>query len=145
MTTERDRVWLALPPGNVHEHAGRLLEYPPIPSKTLPNGIQAGVDSNGINQRPRFVLKQRGHSEILEAIELRPLLFEYLVRVANGSLPASFSRQCFEELKHFRLRAVQMLNELQNEAPSETDMKLVALDEQNGQLNSYPLAIEDEE
>ena len=35
---------------------------------------------------------------------LPPLLFEYLMRVQAGALPGSFSRQCFEMLRHFRLR-----------------------------------------
>jgi hypothetical protein len=145
MTTEKEKVWLAIPPGNVHDRTGRVLEHAPIPRKAPPGAIQAEVDNNGINQRPRFVLKQRGQPNALAAIELRPLLFEYLIRVANGSLPASFSRQCFEELKHFRLRAVQMLSELHNEDPSETDMHLVSLDNRTCQLNSSPLAVEEEE
>ena len=37
------------------------------------------------------------------------MLFEYLLRVKAGSLPGSFSRQCFEELRQFRLRVVAAL------------------------------------
>ena len=145
MTTETEKVWLAIPPGNVHVHAGRLLEHPPIPVKAIRGGIEAAVDNKGTNQRPRFVLKQRGQADALESIELRPLLFEYLIRVADGSLPASFSRQCFEELKHFRLRAVQMLKELHDDDPSEINMDLVSLNEQNGKLNLSPLTLEVED
>ena len=34
------------------------------------------------------------------------------MRVQAGSLPGSFSRQCFEELRHFRLRVVGSLARL---------------------------------
>jgi hypothetical protein len=37
----------------------------------------------------------------MPSLDLRPILFEYLVRVANGSLPSSFSRQCHQETRRF--------------------------------------------
>jgi hypothetical protein len=51
----------------------------------------------------------REGKDIIETNPLQPLLFEYLLRVEGGSLPGSFSRQCFEELRQFRMRVVASL------------------------------------
>ncbi|MBI2570979.1 MAG: ATP-binding protein [Candidatus Schekmanbacteria bacterium] len=52
---------------------------------------------------------------IIAEIELRLTHFEYLMRVASGSLPASFSRQCYEDLQGFKLRLVEALERLDEE------------------------------
>ena len=40
--------------------------------------------------------------------------FEYLMRVAHGSLPASFSRQCYEDFLDFKMRVIEGLNQQSN-------------------------------
>lgn len=144
MTNDTENLWLAIPAGNVHDRTGRVLEHPPVPILRGRAGAAfVTVDNGGVNRRPRLVLTHRGASEPLVSIDLRPLLFEYLARVADGSLPASFSQQCFEELKHFRLRTLRALTDLDGAAPTEADMHLVWLNEQTGRLTSSPLAIEE--
>ncbi|WP_019559038.1 hypothetical protein [Thioalkalivibrio sp. ALE12] len=142
MTDDTELLWLAIPPGNVHDRTGRVLEHPPIPILRGRMGAPfITVDSAGVNSRLRLILTHRGAPEPFASIELRPLMFEYLIRVANGSLPASFSRQCFEELKHFRLQATAALTELDDVEPSDGDMQLVSLDPHTGRLNGSLLAI----
>lgn len=41
---------------------------------------------------------------------LRLTHFEYLMRVSSGSLPASFSRQCFEDFHDFKLKLIDRLD-----------------------------------
>ncbi|MXY70171.1 MAG: hypothetical protein F4Y47_16700 [Acidobacteriia bacterium] len=51
-----------------------------------------------------------GGDEVLGSLILQLTHFEYLVRVAGGSLPASFSRQCYEDFLDFKLRMIKRLN-----------------------------------
>lgn len=144
MTEESGAIWFAMPPGNVNVRAGRVMEHPEI--KILRG--QAGmplitIDAGGVNQRPRLILIEKKAETPLASIDLKPVLFEYIIRVANGSLPASFSRQCFEELKHFRLKAVAALTHLNGEDPDDSDLGLVTLDLNTGRLNASPLTVDD--
>lgn len=55
-------------------------------------------------------------NEVIAEIELQISHFEYLIRVAKGSLPTSFSRQCYEDFLDFKLRIIERLDEtLQDE------------------------------
>ena len=59
--------------------------------------------------------------DIVDSLALQLTHFEYLVRVASGSLPASFSRQCNEDFLDFKLRLIKRLDERIGEEPSSTD------------------------
>ena len=63
---------------------------------------------------PRLVVKDpvKVKGLIIDAIELQLTHFEYLMRVSQGSLPASFSQQCFEDFLDFKLRLIERLDEL---------------------------------
>ena len=50
--------------------------------------------------------------QVVAALDLHLTHFEYLMRVSRGSLPASFSRQCFEDFLDFKLRLVECLDEI---------------------------------
>ena len=56
-------------------------------------------------------------NNVIEALDLQLTHFEYLMRVANGSLPASFSRQCFEDFLDFKLRVIEKLDYLDGLGP----------------------------
>ena len=55
--------------------------------------------------------KPLGNQEI-DRLGLQLTHFEYLMRVACGSLPASFSRQCYEDFLDFKLRLIEQLDDL---------------------------------
>ena len=50
--------------------------------------------------------------QIIDRLGLQLTHFEYLIRVAGGSLPESFSRQCYEDFLDFKLRLIGRLDEL---------------------------------
>lgn len=95
-------------------------------------GTIASILNHRISARPsrreiylRFVLPDDGAAPCLEAVDpigqgdnvidtldLQLTHFEYLMRVANGSLPASFSRQCFEDFLDFKLRLIAKLDQI---------------------------------
>jgi len=65
--------------------------------------------------------------EVVDRLNLQLTHFEYLVRVASGSLPASFSRQCNEDFLDFKLRLIKRLDELLGEPSSTDEVNLQAL------------------
>ncbi len=66
-------------------------------------------------------------NDVVDSLNLQLTHFEYLVRVASGSLPASFSRQCNEDFLDFKLRLIKRLDELIGETPSTDEVNLQAL------------------
>jgi hypothetical protein len=128
MCDDADALWLAAPAANSSEQLGRVLECEPLPfgaPRMMPCRII--FDAGGLHGRPRLTVQGRD-GQIIAKLELRPLMFEYLMRVANGSLPASFSRQCFEELRHFRLGLTGKLRDLELIDPNDLNqMALVRL------------------
>lgn len=107
MCDEGTHVWFAAPAANAQSRIGQVLDIrmPVGPNRTF--RIHFDFDAGGPHGSIRMVVHEG--SEIVETNALQPLLFEYLLRVEGGSLPGSFSRQCFEELRQFRLRCVASL------------------------------------
>ena len=68
-----------------------------------------------------------GAGRVLDSLSLQLTHFEFLVRVALGSLPASFSRQCNEDFLDFKLRLIKRLDESIGETPGRYEISLQAL------------------
>lgn len=109
MTDDDDKLWLTGPAGNTQSRQGRVLDTaaPIRLGRSAQERLSVDFDADGLNGRPRLTLCS--DEEVVNSIDLTPLLFEYLMRIKEGSLPSSFSRQCFEELRQFRLRSVAKL------------------------------------
>lgn len=113
MCDDDGAVWFTAPAANTQSRLGNVLDA------RLPLGDRRGelewfdFTADGPSGRPRMVVmaraSRRDAPESLVENDLPPHLFEYLMRVEAGSLPGSFSRQCFEELRHFRLRVTAAL------------------------------------
>lgn len=109
MCDDGQEVWFAAPAANTQSRVGRVLDIALHVGRSPRHTMYFDFDANGPHGRPRMLVRLNPSGEILEHNYLSPLLFEYLMRVQNGSLPGSFSRQCFEELRHFRLRVIAAL------------------------------------
>jgi len=103
-----------------------------------------GVTRNRRDPYLKFTLAQDGltpclqivdpagsESTIIDYLEMQVTHFEYLMRVARGSLPASFSRQCYEDFLDFKLRLIERLSQLIGEEPlqGEVSLRAVTVDE----------------
>lgn len=66
-------------------------------------------------------------NDVVDSLNLHLTHFEYLVRVASGSLPASFSRQCNEDFLDFKLRLISRLDDLIGEPALTDEVNLQAL------------------
>lgn len=113
MATDEDQLWLAGTIGKTDDPAGRVSTVDAIDRKSNTNlSLKLRLDPH--TRRPAFGVAPSPFMTNVKmpALDLRPLLFEYLMRVANGSLPASFSRQCHQEIRHYALVATAAIRNL---------------------------------
>jgi hypothetical protein len=108
MTGDTDALWLARSIGRSDPSVGCFTMLPEIKRKGF-SEFRVEVASRPGSRRPQLFVANRRTGERSTPLELRPLLFEYLVRVAKGSLPSSFSRQCYQEVRHFALAAASFV------------------------------------
>ena len=66
-------------------------------------------------------------NDLVDSLNLQLTHFEYLIRVASGSLPASFSRQCNEDFLDFKLRLIKRLDKIIGDTSSTDEVNLQAL------------------
>lgn len=111
MCDESQQVWFASPAANTQSRLGRVLDVEVTVGRTrrFTYHFDFVSDPTTAHGRPRMVVRLTDGTD-LASNAISPLLFEYLLRVQAGSLPGSFSRQCFEELRQFRLRVVAALS-----------------------------------
>jgi hypothetical protein len=79
---------------------------------------------------PRLIIKdptQPEDQQEIDHLDLQLTHFEYLLRVASGSLPASFSRQCYEDFLDFKLRLIERLDVLLDTDPDNREVSLQAI------------------
>ena len=77
---------------------------------------------------PRLLIIDPAEDDkVVDSLDLQLIHFEYVTRVAHGSLPASFSRQCYEDFLDFKLRVIKRLDTLIGEPPSSGEISLQAL------------------
>ena len=62
--------------------------------------------------------------QVIDRFRLQITHFEYLTRVASGILPASFSRQCFEDFLDFKLRLIERIGDLIGQSESAQSLSL---------------------
>ena len=80
--------------------------------------------------------------QIIDRLDLQLTHFEYLMRVAGGSLPASFSRQCYEDFLDFKLRLIERLDELLGHEIEEKEVALHAITvDESGRLQKDEIRI----
>jgi hypothetical protein len=108
MTDDNERLWLARSIGRAEGTIGRFTMLSAVRRKAAGETFRVLIMPDEITRRPQVAIAYRvPHmaQAVSTPLDLRPLLFEYLMRVADGSLPSSFSRQCQQEVRHFALAA----------------------------------------
>jgi len=109
---ESDVVFLAVSGGHGRGRIARLVEdrlealAQPRSRPRLPYITAECVDGERF---PHLVAYDPAEDGRVDRLPLHRTHFEYLMRIAHGSLPTSFSRQCYEELQGFKLRLIQKL------------------------------------
>lgn len=142
MTSDKHRLWLSGTIGKTDEPSGRVATLDPI-ERVGSSTCSVRLDCDAVTRRPSLVVMppRFGDQTPLSRLDLRPLLFEYLMRVANGSLPASFSRQCQQEIRHFSLVTQTWIDARLGKADDERQsVQLLSLGSR-GELRGDPLEV----
>ena len=117
MNNDREHIYLASSGGGGRGRVASILEYKlPVSVQSRDIYVAFSLESSHVIPQLQIVDPKgyNGHTKIVASFDIQLIHFEYLMRVAHGSLPVSFSRQCYEDLMDFKLRAIQELNELYN-------------------------------
>lgn len=144
MTDDTETLWLSGSIGKSDDPTGRVFTIEEIRTRGGGGMFHLEVLHNKQRDRPHIQIVANyptASGDRLEPLDVRPLLFEYLLRVADGSLPSSFSRQCHQEVKHFttmlRQRIARMLNV---EVPSLERVQMLSLDNE-ANISSNPIKV----
>ena len=106
MAADDNHLWLSGTIGKTDDPSGRVATVEAV-DRTSSTNLSVKLSRDPVTRRPSLgvVVPKLWLQSKMPQLDLRPLLFEYLMRVANGSLPASFSRQCHQEIRHYALVA----------------------------------------
>jgi len=142
MTIDDERLWLAGTIGKTDDPAGRISTLEPI-DRTSSTSFNVRLVLDPISRRPclRIMPPKMAPQVVVSELTLRPLLFEYLMRVASGALPSSFSRQCHQEIRHFALvtqTSVQSL--MASDEDGAQVVRVLALGSR-GEIQAQPLEV----
>ena len=133
MIDDGSQLYLASSGGDGRGRIASVLNY----------GIRIGVSRRDIyctfelgenNLTPSFVVidpTKSNDARRVDCIDLQLTHFEFLMRVAHGSLPSSFSRQCYEDFLDFKLRLIKRLDLELGEVddPKEVALHAITVDE----------------
>jgi hypothetical protein len=143
MTVDDNKLWLAGTVGKTDDPAGRVATIEAIDRATTTT-FHTKIDFDPVKRRPLFrVAAPRAYQTPLKmpALDLKPLLFEYLMRVAHGSLPASFSRQCHQEIRHFALVTTATMRKMLQSADDELEQVNVLALGTHGEIQASQIGI----
>lgn len=143
MACDEDQLWLAGTIGRTDDAAGRVSIIEPVGRSSM-SLLSLRLFLHPVSNRPALGVvphSRFGSAAALPSLDLRPLLFEYLVRVANGSLPASFSRQCHQEIRHFGLVTVTEVRKLFPPDENEPEQIRVLSLGEHGEIQHSPVEV----
>lgn len=127
MIDEGAELYLASSGGDGRGRIASILNYElPTSRRRRDPYLDFALDENGTIPCLRIV-DPANKDEIIDSLPLQLTHFEYLIRVARGSLPASFSRQCNEDFLDFKLRLIKKLDDLIGGESSSDEVCLQAL------------------
>lgn len=112
MTDDTDSLWLAGAIGRTDNPTGRVVTQDQIPRKP-PAPYFVSIKHSLERRRPALTVATSYTGVSLGRVpelDLRVIIFEYLMRVAAGSLPSSFSRQCHQEVRRFAMMLSRSLS-----------------------------------
>ena len=128
MIDDGTMLYIASSGGDGRGRIASLLNYnlPTKPHRRAPY-IRFVLAEDGITPCLQVLDPAGDQGSLVDHLTLQLTHFEYLIRVASGSLPASFSRQCNEDFLDFKLRLTKRLDALIGETPSPDEVSMQAL------------------
>jgi hypothetical protein len=107
LTKDSDVIYLSTSGSHSQSKISRVFEST---ISVRPNRGES-VDITLENGKPLFSVKMSLNPEIRPvSLKLHLVRYEFISRVAEGELPGSFSRECYEDLLAFKSRLIKQLN-----------------------------------
>lgn len=128
MIDEGTQLYLASSGGDGRGRIASLLNYDlPTTKHRRDPYLNFSIGADEATPRLQIIDPAGDEDGVIDSLTLQLTHFEYLVRVANGSLPASFSTQCNEDFLDFKLRLIKRLDDLIGEPAVGDEINLQAL------------------
>lgn len=141
LTGTTDRLWLTQPSGVYLGMDVPLLVGQPINWQGYPYYLRLDPPSNP-GRAPQLELVSSENRQTMSSLSVSPTLFEYLMRVAEGALPTSFSNQCFQDIRNFQIKCVGSI--LRYNKDRDIEIQYVAVDTDSERLGESPIGILEE-
>lgn len=119
LVENEDRIFVASSGGFTQSKVSVLCDYD-VPSRRR-NGMGLTVKCDEGTGRPQLdvaLAPGAGHSV---GIDLTPIRYEFLARVSDGALPASFSNECLEDMLAFKAKLLRRADMVRKANRSEDD------------------------
>jgi len=121
LTNSADKLWLIEPSGVLVGRDLPLISVPPLEWDSAFGPLMQLLPPTETGKAPLL--------DVCGArLEITATLFEYLSRIFDGALPTSFSNQCLQDIRNFRLQAV---GHLHREMEKRTYLRLVDVNKEN--------------
>lgn len=141
-----DRIFVASSGGFTQSRISSLCDTEAPARRTGGIGMQIRLDPR--TERPTIDISLAPGAEGSVSFNLSPVRFEFLCRVADGSLPGSFSNECLEDMLAFKaklLRKAELLRSLRSGDEDEEESGALTLNfieiEQSGHGFSRPVTV----
>ena len=143
-----DKIFVASSGGFTHSKISVLCDSE-LPARRATGGLGMAIKSDEISGLPRIDITVAFGESSEVSLLLSPIRFEFLCRVAEGALPASFSNECLEDLMAFKARLLRQAelsrSELEQDGEPLSDDGTLSLNfieiEHNGHGFSRPIAV----
>lgn len=100
-----DKIFIASSGGFTQSRMSMLCDFET--SARRQQGVGMSIRLNGRTGRPRLEVQLSTVEATRVDFDLTPIRYEFLSRVAEGSLPASFSNECLEDLLAFKAKLLR--------------------------------------
>lgn len=140
-----DRIFVASSGGFTQSRISSLCDTEAPARRSAGVGMQIRLDPR--TERPSIDIALAPGTDGSVTFNLTPVRFEFLCRVAEGSLPGSFSNECLEDMLAFKAKLLRKAEMLRSARGSEEDEDAGTLTlnfieiEQNGHGFSRPVAV----
>ena len=141
LTETKDRLWLTQPSGAYLGKDVPLLVGQPISWRDYPYHLRLISPSNP-GRAPQLELVCSEDDKAMNSLSITPTLFEYLMRVAEGILPTSFSNQCFQDIRNFQIKCVGSI--LDYKKKRDIEIQYAAIETDGERLSQSPIRILEE-
>ncbi len=114
-----DRIFIASSGGFTQSRVSVLCDHETFARRQ--QGVGMGFRLNALTGRPYLEVQLAAGAANRVVFDLTPIRYEFLSRVAEGSLPASFSNECLEDLLAFKAKLLRKAESVRKNSVADDD------------------------